>query len=136
MKLAAEMVKYASSTSLATKISSATEIANLGEWVAGTDVRRSRLVQDLTKGSKPALSMRERGLAIPVCAKMGKRCKFAEAYGYEAPLLRTVFAVNRAQPFQMAQLALSALKEPKGKKVAFLGFAFEPDADDLRGSLF
>ena len=59
-------------------------------------------------------------------------CKFAEAQGYSAPLLKAALAINQAQAAHVAQLALSTLGEPQAKKVALLGLAFKPDTDDLR----
>lgn len=43
-----------------------------------------------------------------------------------------VLAINDAQARHVAQLALSTLRAPKGKKVAILGLSFKPNTYDIR----
>jgi UDPglucose 6-dehydrogenase len=129
----AEMVKYASNTFLATKISYTNEIANVCERVPGVDVSQVMAGVGLDTRINPRFLNAGAGFGGSCFPKDVKAlCKFAEAYGYKAPLLRAVLAINDAQARHVAQLALTALGKPEGKKVALLGLAFKPNTDDLR----
>ena len=129
----AEMVKYASNTFLATKISYANEMANVCERVPGVDVSQVMAGVGLDPRINPRFLNAGAGFGGSCFPKDVKAlCKFAEARGYKAPLLRAVWAINDAQVRHVAQLALAALGKPEGKKVALLGLAFKPNTDDLR----
>jgi UDPglucose 6-dehydrogenase len=130
---AAEMVKYASNTFLAMKISYANEIARICEQVPGVDVSKVMAGVGLDARINPKFLNAGAGFGGSCLPKDTKAlCKFAEAQGYSAPLLRATLAVNQAQASHVAQLALSTLGEPRDKKVALLGLSFKPDTDDLR----
>ncbi|MGD0170826.1 MAG: UDP-glucose/GDP-mannose dehydrogenase family protein [Halobacteriota archaeon] len=129
----AEMVKYASNTFLAMKISYANEMARICEGVPGVDVSKVMAGVGLDERINPRFLNAGAGFGGSCLPKDTKAlCKFAEEQGYSAPLLRATLAVNKAQAFHVAQLALSTLGEPRDKKVALLGLAFKPDTDDLR----
>jgi UDPglucose 6-dehydrogenase len=129
----AEMVKYASNTFLAMKISYANEMANICERVPGVDVSEVMAGVGLDERINPRFLNAGAGFGGSCLPKDTKAlCKFAEAQGYSAPLLRATLAVNQAQASHVAQLALATLWEPRDKKVALLGLAFKPDTDDLR----
>ena len=129
----AEMVKYASNTFLATKISYANEMARICERVPGVDVSKVMAGVGLDERINPKFLNAGAGFGGSCLPKDTKAlCKFAEAQGYSAPLLRATLAVNQAQAPHVAQLALSTLGEPRDKKVALLGLSFKPDTDDLR----
>jgi UDPglucose 6-dehydrogenase len=130
---AAEMVKYASNTFLAAKISYANEMANVCERVPGVDVIKVLEGVGLDRRINPQFLSVGAGFGGSCLPKDTKALlKFAGAHSYEAPLLRAVLAVNDAQARRVVQLTLSMLGEPKGKRVALLGLAFKPDTDDLR----
>jgi UDPglucose 6-dehydrogenase len=130
---AAEMIKYASNTFLAMKISYANEMANICERVPGVDVAKVMAGVGLDERINPRFLNAGAGFGGSCLPKDTKAlCTFAEAQGYSAPLLRATLAVNQAQASHVAQLALSALGEPRDKKVALLGLAFKPDTDDVR----
>jgi UDPglucose 6-dehydrogenase len=130
---AAEMVKYASNTFLAMKISYANEMARICERVPGVDVSKVMAGVGLDDRINPKFLNAGAGFGGSCLPKDTKAlCKFAEAQGYSAPLLRATLAVNQAQASHVAQLALSTLGEPRDKKVALLGLSFKPDTDDLR----
>jgi UDPglucose 6-dehydrogenase len=132
----AEMVKYASNTFLATKISYANEMANICERVPGVDVSQVMAGVGLDPRINPRFLNAGAGFGGSCFPKDVKAlCKFAEARGYKAPLLRAVWGINEAQVRHVAQLALAALGKPEGKKVALLGLAFKPNTDDLREAL-
>jgi nucleotide sugar dehydrogenase len=129
----AEMVKYASNTFLAMKISYANEMARICERVPGVDVSEVMGGVGLDERINPKFLNAGAGFGGSCLPKDTKAlCKFAEAQGYSAPLLRATLAVNQAQASHVAQLALAALEEPRDKKVALLGLSFKPDTDDLR----
>ncbi|MGZ4870080.1 MAG: UDP-glucose dehydrogenase family protein [Halobacteriota archaeon] len=129
----AEMVKYASNTFLAMKISYANEMARICERVPGVDVSEVMAGVGRDERINPKFLNAWAGFGGSCLPKDTKAlCKFAEAQGYSAPLLRATLAVNQAQASHVAQLALSALGERRDKKVALLGLSFKPDTDDLR----
>jgi UDPglucose 6-dehydrogenase len=129
----AEMVKYASNTFLAMKISYANEMAHICERVLGVDVSKVMAGVGLDERINPKFLNAGAGFGGSCLPKDTKAlCKFAEAQGYSAPLLRATLSVNQAQASHVAQLALSTLGKPRDKKVALLGLAFKPDTDDLR----
>jgi nucleotide sugar dehydrogenase len=129
----AEMVKYASNTFLAMKISYANEMARICERVPGVDVSKVMAGVGLDERINPKFLNAGAGFGGSCLPKDTKAlCKFAEAQGYSAPLLRATLSVNQAQASHVAQLALSTLGKPRDKKVALLGLAFKPDTDDLR----
>jgi UDPglucose 6-dehydrogenase len=129
----AEMVKYASNAFLATKISYANEIANICERVSGVDVKQVMVGVGFDDRIGPKFLAAGAGFGGSCLPKDAKAlCRFAEACGYKAPIVRAALTVNNTQPRHVAQLALSILREPEGKKVALLGLAFKPDTDDLR----
>ncbi|MGP8012325.1 MAG: UDP-glucose dehydrogenase family protein [Halobacteriota archaeon] len=129
----AEMVKYSSNAFLAMKISYANEMARICERVPGVDVSELMAGVGLDERINPRFLNAGAGFGGSCLPKDTKAlCKFAEAQGYSAPLLRAALAVNQAQASHVAQLALSTLGKPRDKKVALLGLAFKPDTDDLR----
>jgi nucleotide sugar dehydrogenase len=129
----AEMVKYASNTFLAMKISYANEMANICERVPGVDVSKVMAGVGRDERINPRFLNAGAGFGGSCLPKDTKAlCTFAQTRGYSAPLLRATLAVNHAQASHIAQLALSTLGEPRDKKVALLGLAFKPDTDDLR----
>ena len=129
----AEMVKYASNAFLATKISYANEMANVCEMVPGVDVSQVMAGVGLDRRVNPQFLSAGAGFGGSCLPKDAKAlCTFARKQGYQAPLLRAVLTVNEAQVRRVAQLVLSCLVRPKGKKVALLGLAFKPNTDDLR----
>ncbi|MGA3199106.1 MAG: UDP-glucose/GDP-mannose dehydrogenase family protein [Halobacteriota archaeon] len=129
----AEMVKYASNAFLATKISYANDIASICEHIPGVDVSQVMAGVGLDDRIGPKFLAAGAGFGGSCLPKDAKAlCRFAQAYGYAAPVVRAALTVNNAQPRHVAQLALSALGKPEGKKVALLGLAFKPDTDDLR----
>jgi UDPglucose 6-dehydrogenase len=129
----AEMVKCASNAFLATKVSYANEVANICEQVLGVDVSQVMAAVGLDKRINPQFLNAGAGFGGSCLPKDLKvLCKFGEAHGYQAPLLRAVLAVNDGQARHIARLVLSILGKPNGKKVALLGLAFKPDTDDVR----
>jgi UDPglucose 6-dehydrogenase len=129
----AEMVKYASNTMLATKISFINEIANLCEaYGADIDEVRRGMCSDSRIGNKflyPGLGYG--GSCFPkdvqACISMGQR------YGAEPRLLSAVEQVNRAQRHRFFRKIEKHFGDDiAGKRFAVWGLAFKPGTDDIR----
>ncbi|MGQ9588605.1 MAG: UDP-glucose dehydrogenase family protein, partial [Thermoplasmata archaeon] len=126
----AEMIKYASNSFLATKISYANEIANMcvrfgmdSEKVleaVGMDPRIGALFL------KPGLGFGGSCLPKDVRALKDR----ARRSGYCTRLLAAVQAINEQQPIEGVRLLESAVGSLDGKRVAVLGLAFKGGVDD------
>jgi len=130
----AEMIKYASNSFLATKISFVNEMGNLCKKL-GIDMN------DVAKGM--GLDSRIGPKFLQSGCGFGGSCfgkdvsailnKGREA-GEEMTLLKTTLEVNRKQPLKMVELLEKRLGNLKGKKIAVLGLAFKEGTDDVRDS--
>ncbi|WP_052667089.1 UDP-glucose dehydrogenase family protein [Nitriliruptor alkaliphilus] len=141
----AEMIKYSSNALLTTLISFSNEIGNLcGEL--GTDVtevlggvhldRRLSPVVDGARISPGVLSYLEAGCGFGgSCFPKDVKALVAhgEAVEVDMPLLRSVLAVNTAQPGVLVDRLRRHL-DPRGARVAVLGAAFKAGTDDVRES--
>jgi len=144
----AEMIKYASNAMLATAISFANEIANLGSAIGGIDsvdvMRGVHLSRYLTGSSTGSGTVRA-GLAAFFEAGCGyggsclpKDVAALAALGREVGspirMLDAVAAVNADQPARLVEAVRHALGQLRGRRIAVLGLAFKPDTDDVRCS--
>ncbi|MBS3821744.1 MAG: UDP-glucose/GDP-mannose dehydrogenase family protein [Phycisphaerae bacterium] len=129
----AEMVKYASNTMLATKISFINEIANLCEaYNADIDEVRRGMCSDSRIGRSflfPGLGYG--GSCFPkdvkACISMGERA------ATPASLLTAVHQVNQTQRFVFIKKILDHFGGAiADKRFAFWGIAFKPGTDDIR----
>ncbi len=128
----AEMIKYASNTFLATKISYANEMANMcylfgidSEPVlraAGFDPRIGPLFL------KPGLGYG--GSCLPKDVKALK--ERARRAGYRSRLLTALDAINESQPGEAIRMLEDAAGSVRGKRIAVLGLAFKGGVDDTR----
>ncbi len=127
----AEMIKYASNSFLATKISFMNEVANLCKKL-GIDV------YDVAKGMGHDKRIGHRFLNAGV--GFGGSCfpkdvsaliHLAKQSGSKADLLETVMSVNEKQKRKIVDILKSKL-DLKGKKIAILGLAFKDGTDDIR----
>lgn len=144
----AEMIKYASNAMLATAISFANEIANLGSTIGDIDVvevmRGLHLSRYLTSPVGDG-----RSVIAPLTSYLGAGCGYGgsclpkdlaalTARGREVGspmlLLESVARVNQRQPAQLVDLLRRELGRLEGRRVAVLGLAFKPDTDDVRSS--
>jgi GDP-mannose 6-dehydrogenase len=128
----AEMVKYASNSWRAVKVSFANEIGNIAK-AAGLDGQRimSILCSD-TKVSMSAHFLRPGFAFGGSCLPKDVRAlrAFAAGRGVPAPLLDAVLAANAAQVSRA-----EAMIEASGKRrVGMVGISFKPGTDDLRES--
>lgn len=144
----AEMIKYASNALLATAISFANEIGNLCAALGAVDV------VDVMEGVHASayltvVTPQGERVKAPLSAFLEAGCGFGGsclpkdvraliAHGEEAgvpmPLLRSVIAVNEAQPRQIATVLERSFWSLRGLRVAVLGLAFKPGTSDVRES--
>ena len=131
--LTAELIKYASNSFLATKISFINAIANICEKTPGADVSM------VAKGM--GLDKRIGSLFLNAGLGYGGSCfpkdlkaliAYSDAVGYKPLLLSAVENVNKSQPYKAIELCKSYLHDLKDKNIAILGLAFKPNTDDMR----
>ncbi|MGO9643597.1 MAG: UDP-glucose dehydrogenase family protein [Candidatus Bathyarchaeia archaeon] len=129
----AELIKYASNSFLAIKVSYINMIANLCQKVKGGDV------EHVAKGI--GLDKRIGSLFLRAGLGWGGSCflkdlKAISAYGnfidVKTALVDAAITVNENQPLKAVELVERHIGDLKGKKIALLGLAFKPDTDDLR----
>ena len=128
----AEMVKYASNSFLATKISFINEVANICDRVGADVVQVSQGIGlDSRIGSKfLQAGIGWGGSCFP--KDVSALVHTAEDYGYEAQLLKATIDVNTRQRLLSLEKLQHMLKILKGKTVGLLGLTFKPDTDDMR----
>lgn len=131
----AEMIKYASNSFLATKISFINEISDLCEKTGG-DIKQlaSAIGLDSRIGSKflnpgPGFG----GSCFP--KDIMAIINVAKAHNVELSLINSVISSNVSRKKKMVQKISEALGENiAGKKIALLGLAFKANTDDIRYS--
>jgi len=129
----AELIKYASNSMLATKISFINTIANICEKIPGADVKQVATAMGLDKRIGPLFldaGLGYGGSCFPKDVKALIAC--SRDFGYEPELLESVENVNHTQPLKAVELCKQQLGKLKGKKIAILGLAFKPETDDMR----
>jgi len=129
----AEMIKYASNSLLATKISFVNEVGNVCKKL-GIDV------YDVAKGI--GLDHRISPSFLNAGPGFGGSCfpkdvsalvEQAKSVDVEPTLLSSVLEVNKKQPLKFVDLVKSKMSL-EGKKIAVLGLAFKAGTDDMRES--
>ncbi|MEK6954497.1 MAG: UDP-glucose/GDP-mannose dehydrogenase family protein [Candidatus Micrarchaeota archaeon] len=130
---AAEMIKYASNSFLATKISFVNQLALLCEKT-GIDV------DDVARGmgldNRIAMPFLRAGPGFGgSCFPKDVRAlmHFSGKEGVEPTILESVMLVNSLQPLWLIGAAQEKMPL-KGKTICILGLAFKPDTDDVRES--
>lgn len=130
----AELIKHASNSFLATKISFINGVAAVCEKV-GADV--SLVAQGMGFDARIGASFLRAGLGY------GGSCfpkdvnafiKMAEGLGLDFQLLKAVRNINDQQRLWAVERLRHALWTLRGKTVALWGLAFKPDTDDLRNA--
>jgi UDPglucose 6-dehydrogenase len=128
----AELIKYASNSFLATKISFINEMANLCEKV-GADVHMvaKGMGFDQRIGSKflhpgPGYG----GSCLPKDTKA--LLKMAEKHDVELCIVNSVVRANERQKEFMVKKIKDAMGVLKGKTITILGLSFKPNTDDIR----
>jgi len=127
----AEMIKYASNTFLATKISFINEIGNICKLLGIN-------VFDVVKGM--TLDHRISPYFLRAGIGFGGSCfpkdtnaiiALAKKLGYVPRLLDAVVEINETQPLRAVELLKKHISL-KGKNIGVLGLAFKPNTDDVR----
>jgi UDPglucose 6-dehydrogenase len=128
----AELIKYASNSFLATKISFINEIANLCESL-GADVKAvaKGMGMDRRIGSKflhagPGYG----GSCFPKDTLA--LAAFARQAGVHTGIVEATVAANERQMARMVDKISAAVGRRRGARVAILGLSFKPNTDDLR----
>lgn len=128
----AELIKYASNSFLATKISYANSIAKLSELsganalqvLAGIGMDKRIGKYFLAPG--PGYG----GSCFPKDVRA--LISIAKDYDYSFSLLEEVERINDRAKRDIVQKARRLLTDVRGKTIAILGLAFKPDTDDMR----
>jgi UDPglucose 6-dehydrogenase len=128
----AEMIKYASNTFLATKISFMNEIANLCDLL-GADVRdvAKGMGMDGRIGNKflhpgPGFG----GSCFPKDAKA--LVALGRSVSYDVRIVQATLTVNEFQKESIIDRVRRLVPDLTEKTVALLGLAFKPETDDMR----
>jgi UDPglucose 6-dehydrogenase len=129
----AELIKYASNSLLATKISYINSIANLCEKIPGADVKIVAEAMGLDKRIGPLFLNAGLGYGGSCFPKDVKALiAHSRNLGYRLQLLEVVENINKTQPLKAIQFCKEQLGNLKGKRIAILGLAFKADTDDMR----
>lgn len=129
----AEMIKYASNSFLATKISFANAIAKLSELTGADGLKVLEAVGlDKRVGSEfLAAGAGYGGSCFPKDVKA--LLAIAKDCGYDFGLLRQVELINLEAMLGIVQKAKKLLKDSlKNKTIGILGLSFKPNTDDMR----
>lgn len=129
----AEMIKYASNSFLATKITFANEMGNICKLL-GIDVYKVMEGVGMDRRINPHFLRAGCGFGGSCFVKdVSALLNKGRELGHEPRLLDAVLKVNAEQRKRMVH-QLKARTELKGRRIAVLGLAFNPDTDDVRES--
>ena len=129
---AAEIIKHASNSFLATKISFINAVSRICE-LTGADITQvaygmgldKRIGKDFLKAGAGY-----GGFCFP--KDVAAFIKISQKKGYPFKLLKEVEEINNSQVMHFVKKIEDALWNLNGKKIAVLGLAFKPGTDDLR----
>jgi len=129
----AELIKYASNSMLATRISFMNTIANMCEKTPGADVKVVATAMGMDKRIGPLFLNAGLGYGGSCFPKDVKALiAHSISLGYRPKLLESVEKVNKTQPLRAVQFCKELLGNLKSKRIAILGLAFKADTDDMR----
>ena len=131
----AELIKHASNSFLATKISFINAISQICEK-AGADVGKVALGMGLDRRiGKNFLSagLGYGGACLP--KDLDAFISIAEKLGYDFDLLKVVKKINQQQKELMLKKIREALWIIKDKTIGILGLTFKPNTDDIRNAV-
>ena len=130
----AEMIKYASNSFLATKISFINEVALLCEKL-GADVEVVARGMGLDNRIGPKFLHPGPGFGGSCFPKDTRAlAHIAEEQGIDFRIVDAVLCANEATKARMVDKITEATGDIKGKTLAVLGLSFKPDTDDVRES--
>jgi UDPglucose 6-dehydrogenase len=128
----AELIKYASNTFLATKITFINEIANLCEAIGG-DVQTVAKAMGLDGRIGPKFLHAGPGFGGSCFPKDARALThIADQYGEKVSLVEAVIQANENQKLRMVRKIKKMVGPLQGKTIAILGLSFKPNTDDLR----
>lgn len=128
----AELIKYASNSFLATKISFINEMANLCEKM-GADVHMVAKGMGLDQRIGPKFLHPGPGYGGSCLPKdTNALLKMAEARGVKLGIVDAAVRANERQRELMTRKITDAIGELKDKTIAVLGLSFKPNTDDTR----
>ncbi len=130
----AELIKHASNSFLALKISFANSLADMCDQL-GADVQEVTAAVGMDPRIGPQFlqaGLGFGGFCLPKDVQAFIR--LAERVGIDFTLLKAVEQVNKQRIDLLLSKARKALWVLKGKKIALLGLAFKPNTDDIRFS--
>jgi UDPglucose 6-dehydrogenase len=131
----AELIKYASNTFLATKISFINFIARICETLPGADVGAVAMGMGLDPRIGPKYLQAGPGFGGACFPKDSRALSaFVTERGLDSSLLRSVVEINDTQPDWIVSAVERSLGRLKGKDIAILGVAFKEESDDVRES--
>ena len=131
---AAELIKYAANSLLATKITFANEFSRICE-------KFNIDVYEVMKGV--GLDFRINPMFLNAGVGFGGSCfpkdvnaivALSKKIDVETPLLDAVLETNDIQPMHFIDIIKDTVGSLEGKTVAFLGLSFKPDTDDTRST--
>jgi UDPglucose 6-dehydrogenase len=128
----AEIIKHASNSFLATKISFINAIANICE-LTGADIEK--VAEGMGADKRIGRAFLNAGIGYGgFCFPKDTAAfiRIAEKYGYDFKLLKEVQAINENQKKVFMKKIEKALWNLKGKTIGILGLAFKPNTDDMR----
>ncbi len=131
----AEMIKYATNSFLATKVSFANELADLCDTFGGLNV--DRVVEGMALDARISPRFLKAGLGFGgSCFPKDVRALLAagRAGGFDSFLLQAALDVNEVQPGRAVALAERMVGDLRGKRVALIGLSFKGGSDDIRES--
>ncbi len=131
--LTAELIKYATNSFLATKISFINEISHLCEAV-GADVKTVAKAMGLDGRIGPKFLHAGLGFGGSCLPKDTMALvKIAEEKGVNLGIVKAAIEANRRQKERLTHKILEAFNgSVEGKTIGILGLAFKPNTDDIR----
>jgi len=127
-----EIIKHASNSFLATKISFINAVADLCER-SGADVEK--VAQGMGCDARIGSSFLKAGVGFGgFCFPKDLQAfiRIAEKLNYDFTLLKEVERINEERPRQLVRKLEEALWILKDKTIGILGLSFKPDTDDMR----
>ena len=128
----AELIKHASNSFLATKVSYINAVSKICE-LSGADVLKVAEGMGLDKRINRAFldaGLGFGGFCLP--KDIDAFIKISEKLGYDFGLLKTVREINENQVIDFVNKIKSSLWNIKSKRIGILGLSFKPNTDDLR----
>lgn len=130
----AEMIKYASNSFLAAKISFINEVGNICKKI-GIDIHK--VAEGMGYDPRIGRQFLDAGIGYGgSCFPKDTKALsyFAKSVGYEPKIIDSVIETNETQHKKMVEIMRKKAGVLKGKKIAVLGASFKKGTDDLRDS--